>query len=39
MKVALTGRDAEDFMVPPPMNMLAKKVDTPDVAPGDGEEH
>ncbi len=39
MKVALTGRDAEDFMIPPPMNMLAKKVDTPDVAPGDGEEH
>jgi penicillin-binding protein 1A len=41
MKVALVGHDSEDFMVPPLLNAnaLAKKLDTPDVAPGDGESH
>jgi penicillin-binding protein 1A len=41
MKVALLGRDTEDFMAPPPPlpSAMAKKLDTPDVAPGDGETH
>ncbi|MBZ5568096.1 MAG: PBP1A family penicillin-binding protein [Acidobacteriia bacterium] len=40
MKVALKGRDQEDFALPPgiPRNAAAK-VDTPDFRPGDGESH
>jgi penicillin-binding protein 1A len=40
MKVALQGRDKEDFLPPPAdMNQKATKVDTPDYRPGDGEDH
>jgi penicillin-binding protein 1A len=41
MKVALKGRDNEDFAPPPdlPRNAVAGKVDTPDIRPGDGETH
>ncbi len=41
MKVALDGRDQEDFAPPPeiPRNAVAQKVDTPDLRPGDGESH
>ncbi len=41
MKVALKGRDKEDF-APPPTDLphnAAAKVDTPDFRPGDGETH
>ena len=41
MKVALKGRDSEDF-APPPDSLhasVAGKVDTPDYRPGDGETH
>jgi penicillin-binding protein 1A len=40
MKVALKGREKEDFTPPPagPHNAAAK-VDTPDFRPGDGEAH
>ncbi|MGZ4836119.1 MAG: penicillin-binding transpeptidase domain-containing protein, partial [Terriglobales bacterium] len=40
MKVALKGREKEDFPAPPagPHNAAAK-VDTPDFRPGDGEAH
>jgi penicillin-binding protein 1A len=40
MNAALAGKDAGEF--PPPamsQNAVAQKVDTPDVAPGDGETH
>jgi hypothetical protein len=35
MKIALTGRDTEDFLAPPPEihNAAARKLDTPDSAP------
>ena len=41
MKVALAGRDPGEFQSPPnsPTSTVAQKVDTPDVAPGDGETH
>jgi len=41
MKVAIKGKDNEQFAEPPPSdgNAVAKKVDTPDQAPGDGETH
>ncbi len=40
MNVALAGKDAGEFPGPPPsQNAVAQKVDTPDVAPGDGETH
>jgi penicillin-binding protein 1A len=41
MRVALQGREAEDFSAPPPPppNAVAHKVDTPDQTPGDGETH
>ncbi|MGI9104380.1 MAG: penicillin-binding protein 1A [Terriglobales bacterium] len=39
MKVALKGRDKEDFSPPPEMTPNAAKVDTPDFRPGDGEAH
>jgi penicillin-binding protein 1A len=40
MKVALQGRDQEDFpAAPPPTRTVNAKVDTPDKAPGDGERH
>jgi len=40
MNVALAGKDAGDFPAPPTsQNAVAQKVDTPDVAPGDGETH
>ena len=41
MRVALQGRESEDFLAPPPVppNAVAKKVDTPDQTPGDGETH
>ena len=42
MKVALAGRETEDFGAPPlapAANALARKVDTPDDQPGDGEAH
>ncbi len=41
MRVALQGRESEDFYAPPPSpsNAVAKKVDTPDQTPGDGETH
>ncbi len=41
MRVALQGRESEDFLAPPPAppNAVAKKVDTPDQTPGDGETH
>ena len=39
MKVALQGRDKEDFsappLLPPNPNAVAKKEDTPDVKPGE----
>jgi len=39
MKVALKGKETEQFSTPPPdsPNAVAKKVDTPDQTPGDGE--
>lgn len=41
MNVALAGKDAGEFPAAPemPMTAVARKVDTPDVAPGDGESH
>ncbi len=41
MKVALQGRDKEDFLPPPAptRTAVAQKLDTPDRAPGDGEKH
>jgi len=40
MNVALAGKDQGEFPPAPPSNSpFAQKVDTPDVAPGDGETH
>ncbi len=41
MRVALQGRESEDFLAPPPVppNAVAKKVDTSDQTPGDGDTH
>jgi len=40
MNVALAGKDPGEFQpAPAPQNSVAQKVDTPDVAPGDGETH
>ncbi len=41
MKVALAGKDPGEFQPAPDQGSpaLARKVDTPDVAPGDGETH
>jgi penicillin-binding protein 1A len=41
MNAALAGKDAGQFSPPPPpaSGVVAHKVDTPDVAPGDGETH
>jgi penicillin-binding protein 1A len=42
MKVALNGRETEEFLAPaaaPRAITAEQKVDTPDVAPGDGESH
>ena len=41
MRVAIAGHDAENFPAPPPVppNAVARKVDTPDATPGDGETH
>ena len=40
MNVALAGKDQGEFPPPPATNSpFAQKVDTPDVAPGDGETH
>jgi penicillin-binding protein 1A len=41
MNVALAGKDAGEFPAAPEMpgTAMARKVDTPDVAPGDGESH
>ena len=41
MNVALAGKDPGEFQPPPasPNPPVAQKLDTPDVAPGDGETH
>jgi penicillin-binding protein 1A len=41
MRVALQGRESEDFPAPPPAppKAVARKVDTADQTPGDGETH
>jgi penicillin-binding protein 1A len=41
MNVALAGKDPGEFQPPPGQGntAVARKVDTPDVAPGDGETH
>ena len=41
MRVALQGRESEDFAAPPPTtpNAVAQKVDTPEHEPGDSEAH
>jgi len=42
MSIALAGKDPGEFTPPPPRaenTAVAHKVDTPDVAPGDGESH
>jgi len=40
MNVALAGKDPGEFQpTPSPGTAVARKVDTPDVAPGDGETH
>ena len=41
MSAALAGKDAGQFPAAPPIpgSALARKLDTPDVAPGDGESH
>lgn len=40
MSAALAGKDPGQFEPPPPsQSAVAQKVDTPDVAPGDGETH
>ena len=41
MSTALAGKDPGEFSPPPalPSSVVARKLDTPDVAPGDGETH
>jgi hypothetical protein len=41
MTTALAGKDPGEFVPPSdaPTTAIAHKVDTPDVAPGDGESH
>jgi len=41
MRVALQGRESEDFAAPPPVapNAVARKLDTPDQPASDGETH
>jgi penicillin-binding protein 1A len=41
MRVALKGRESEEFAAPPPPapNAVAQKVDTSDQSAGDGESH
>jgi len=41
MKIALAGKDPGEFQSPPgpPLAAVPPKIDTPDVAPGDGEMH
>jgi penicillin-binding protein 1A len=41
MSAALAGKDPGEFSPPPavPVSVAAHRVDTPDVAPGDGEAH
>jgi penicillin-binding protein 1A len=39
MRVALKGRESEDFAAPPPTSAVAQKVDTPDGEAGDSEAH
>jgi penicillin-binding protein 1A len=40
MNVALAGKDAGEFPAAPEIpGAVARKLDTPDVAPGDGESH
>ncbi len=39
MRVAIKGRENEQFNPPPDMPRHAAKVDTPDFRPGDGEAH
>ncbi len=39
MNVALAGKDPGEFQPAPENSAVARKVDTPDVAPGDGEMH
>ncbi len=39
MNVALAGKDPGEFQPAPGNAAVARKVDTPDVAPGDGEMH
>jgi penicillin-binding protein 1A len=41
MRVALEGRESEDFAAPPPStpSAVAQKVDTPETTPGDSEAH
>jgi len=40
MGVALAGKEPGEFQLPPAMAPpLAQRVDTPDLAPGDGETH
>jgi hypothetical protein len=40
MNVALAGKEPGEFQPAPASNSpFAQKVDTPDVAPGDGETH
>jgi penicillin-binding protein 1A len=40
MNVALAGKDPGEFQPPPSLGTsVARRVDTPDVAPGDGESH
>ena len=40
MNIALAGKDPGEFQPPPPtQNASSQKLDTPDVAPGDGETH
>lgn len=41
MNIAMAGKDPGEFQPPPasPTSSVAQKLDTPDVAPGDGETH
>ena len=41
MNIAMAGKDPGEFPAPPspPGSAVAQKLDTPDVAPGDGETH
>jgi hypothetical protein len=41
MNVALAGKDPGEFQLAPGQgnSAVARRVDTPDVAPGDGETH